>query len=196
MDARLQLVASYATRAPHLLWLIEHRPDILLGLPGVMVPAEDGYERARDLWLVHIARSPANLRMAVNAAWFFSRAEPLLAERILVEGRQRSPEDAEWALELAFACERRLVALTLSDDRAENARVAVLALRSFLDAFVLAGPEARQLHTLFTMRQLAGELREERVRVLIKRADDEKADMAAALAHVREAREELAGRRR
>jgi hypothetical protein len=82
-----------ARRRPHLLRVIEQRPESDTAMRAIM-PAHDpeGYARGRALWLSHTTKPDVSARVLGNAAAFFQIGDKPLAEQLLIRARNIDPE--------------------------------------------------------------------------------------------------------
>ncbi len=89
-----------AARRKHILWLIEHHPELpLLGQrPGLIDPPLDqladpqGYAQIKKEWLALAAKPDAPLPVLGNAAAFLTADDKPLAEKFLQQARARDPQ--------------------------------------------------------------------------------------------------------
>jgi beta-lactamase regulating signal transducer with metallopeptidase domain len=74
-----------ARRRPHILWLIDNHPDQQIALWQVSADADPvTYAEAKRHWLAHSSKPDAGEKVLSNAAHFFARSEPHIAEELLV----------------------------------------------------------------------------------------------------------------
>ena len=74
-----------ARRRPHILWLIEHHPDHEMDVWRVSAEADPvGYAEAKKRWLAQTAKPDVSVRVLSNAAYFLERADPAIAEQLLL----------------------------------------------------------------------------------------------------------------
>lgn len=77
-----------ARRRVHLLWLIENYPDHELAMRQVSAEADPiGYAEAKKRWLDQTAKPDASARVLTNAAYFIERADPAIAEQMLLRAK-------------------------------------------------------------------------------------------------------------
>lgn len=91
-----------AARRRHILWLIEHHPEIeLTGSWEAQIGSSDavGMEQARKLWLAQTSRADASAASLGNAAGFFERTDPPTAEKLLLQAQTLDPKGL-WTLRL------------------------------------------------------------------------------------------------
>lgn len=80
-----------ARRRPHILWLIEHHPDHEMDVWRVSAEADPiGYAEAKKRWLAQTAKPDASERVLTNAAYFLERADPAIAEQLLLRATAMS----------------------------------------------------------------------------------------------------------
>jgi predicted Zn-dependent protease len=115
---RLELISYYASpvrrhdeealraHTEHVLWLVEHRPDLPVyerdetWLKDTAPP--EAHRKAEALWLRHVAARPDDLEVRKRAAQFLMFGPSGdTAERLLREGARRSPKDPQWHVLLA-----------------------------------------------------------------------------------------------
>lgn len=135
LEALRTLLVSYwieppqdlSRRRSHILWLIEHRPEVDLAqsvearlfsneldpsFPGDPV----GYQQAKTLWLAHANAPGATSRILGNAAAFFEVTDSPLAEHLLLRARAVDPA-GPWTARLG-----RLYAVVLAGSDAPRPR--------------------------------------------------------------------------
>ena len=127
-DSRRKLdPAGIVARRAHILWMIEHHPDLdtasswslrLYTISGdVWLPEPmratfhvnadpDGYAQAKQLWLAAMAKPDVSVQTLTNAARFLEMADKPLAETAYLKAAEREP--GKWSGELG-----RLYALTI-----------------------------------------------------------------------------------
>lgn len=88
-------------RLPHVLWLIDHHPDLdNVWLISASADA-GGYAEAKKHWLAQTGRSGASAKTFSNAAYFFVSDDPALAEKFILQARTLDP-DATTVAETGF----------------------------------------------------------------------------------------------
>jgi hypothetical protein len=122
--------AIVESRRRYILWLIEHHPEHeLAGSWAARIfrtpldPLHDpqGYEEAKQLWLMHADRADIGSAALSHGAWFFEANDKALAERLLLKGQAIDPKP-EWSARLG-----RLYALAILGS---NASMPLNVLRS------------------------------------------------------------------
>ena len=119
--------AAIVARRAHILWMIEHHPDLdtasswslrLYTIDGDIWlpeplratfhvnPDPDGYAQAKQLWLVAMAKPDVSVQTLTNAARFLEMADKPLAEMAYLKAAEREP--GKWSGELG-----RLYGLTI-----------------------------------------------------------------------------------
>jgi beta-lactamase regulating signal transducer with metallopeptidase domain len=113
LSARIRLISHYTQRmvqperrTAHLLWLIEHHPDLDVfqtghHITGVFADytglnSPDNVERARILWLRQTERFATNPNVLANAATAFAGTDPVLAVEFVQRARAADPDNPEW----------------------------------------------------------------------------------------------------
>jgi hypothetical protein len=113
LSARIRLISHYTQRmvqperrTAHLLWLIEHHPDLDVFQTGHHVTSvsadytglnsPDNVERARILWLHQTERFATNPNVLANAATAFAGTDPVLAVEFVQRARAADPDNPEW----------------------------------------------------------------------------------------------------
>jgi hypothetical protein len=89
---------TVAARRPHVLWLIEHHPEVGPGqntmiYPGPPDPLADpeGYAAGKALWLAQAARPGVSTAVLRNAAAFLEVADRPIAEDLQIRARAADP---------------------------------------------------------------------------------------------------------
>ncbi|MBI2568384.1 MAG: hypothetical protein HYV63_15285 [Candidatus Schekmanbacteria bacterium] len=99
VEARVRLLGYYAAhprgagawdrRNAHLLWLVEHRPELpIAGSAWAnLVKGDDPvtYDQVERLWTLHLDADPADPDIVLNAALFFVPTDPGLAQSLLAK---------------------------------------------------------------------------------------------------------------
>jgi beta-lactamase regulating signal transducer with metallopeptidase domain len=97
-----------AARRRHILWFIEHHPDVELAAspmlriaPRAPAPLVDpiGYEQAKKLWLDHAGKPDVKVSVLSNAAYFFEVPDKAIAEAILLRAKRLQPDNS-WTVRL------------------------------------------------------------------------------------------------
>ena len=108
LEARFMLIGYYTTsrepdfkrkRAAQAFWLIENIPDSsqLEHLIGVTLSQfDEGFDKARKLWLKQLELHPVNTGVLSNAAHFFLLTDKALAEKLLKAGAKAEPNEPRW----------------------------------------------------------------------------------------------------
>ena len=95
----------------HRKWLIEKHPekDFLLDSNPFTSTSQPGpeYQELKDAWLQQLELKKDNKKVILNAASFFARQDPQIAENLLERGQQLEPDDYKWAVELGELHARR-----------------------------------------------------------------------------------------
>lgn len=89
--------ANALARRHHALWLAEHHPDSDVWGYSALVKNTDpeGYERARVIWLGHLARPDVSATVLANAAEFFWFDDKPQAEQTLIRAIAKGPDEGE-----------------------------------------------------------------------------------------------------
>jgi hypothetical protein len=108
LEARFILIGYYTTsrepvfkrkRAEQTFWVIENIPDSpqVDHLIGVLLNQHDeGFDKARKLWLKQLELHPGNTAVLSNAANFFLLSDKALAEKLLKAGAAAEPNEPRW----------------------------------------------------------------------------------------------------
>jgi hypothetical protein len=85
--------AMIAARRPHVLWLIEHHPDVDMAVARWVTPKTDpiGYAEAKKLWSRYLTQPGVTPKILGNAARFFAVADKPVAETILLRLQREDP---------------------------------------------------------------------------------------------------------
>lgn len=122
-------------RHRQIFWVIAHHPDssIATGAYTYLQPRLDdaAIPEAERLWREQITKRAAEPRVLSNAAEFFARKDPLLAESLLKRAAELEPANPEWPRQLAGMYRLR--------HRAFAARGAAAALDEYEKYLRLAG---------------------------------------------------------
>jgi hypothetical protein len=83
-----------AARRPHVLWLIEHHPDLDMAVSRAVSPKIDpiGYAKAKQLWTTYLTQPAVTPKVLGHAARFFAVADKPVAEQILLRLRREDPD--------------------------------------------------------------------------------------------------------
>jgi hypothetical protein len=108
LDARERLLLFYSTngqkqmgwnamvaaRRPHLLYMIEHHPEVEYFAAWPMRRAYDpeGYAKARALWMKHVEKPDVTSKILGRAAWFFRISEKPVAEQMWLRAMEIDPK--------------------------------------------------------------------------------------------------------
>jgi len=86
--------AMVAARRPHLLYMIEHHPDVEYFSAWPMKQAYDpeGYAKARALWMKHVEKPDVTSKILGRAAWFFRISEKPVAEQMWLRAMAVDPK--------------------------------------------------------------------------------------------------------
>jgi hypothetical protein len=89
-------------RHKHLLWIIEHAPEVAGDPHFCLDPASDEevYQLAKKLWLRQIQANESNVTILGNAARFFTLHDKALSEELLKKAELLEPNNPEWAQRL------------------------------------------------------------------------------------------------
>jgi tetratricopeptide (TPR) repeat protein len=99
-----------AARRRHILWIIKNMPEsslagayeIIIEPRGNQLADEEGFEKARELW-VELMETRESLAILSNIARFFQLHDRDLAEKALLRAIQLSPSgDTEWTYRLGY----------------------------------------------------------------------------------------------
>ncbi len=119
--ARIMLLGYYAPRGvasdehkrparhPHVLWLIEHAPEMAgVGVDTDLNPSlePEAYSKGKTLWMRHVEAEGTATEVLGNAALFCHHHDKALGERILREAQRREPWNPQWPQQLASLYER------------------------------------------------------------------------------------------
>lgn len=108
LETRFILIGYYTTsrepafkrkRAEQAFWVIENIPDSpqVDHLFGVVLNQHDeGFDKARKLWLKQLELHPGNTAVLSNAVDFFLLPDRALAEKLLKAGAAAEPNEARW----------------------------------------------------------------------------------------------------
>jgi tetratricopeptide (TPR) repeat protein len=98
--------AARAARLRHVLWAIEHAPELatvrgsFLHLHIDPVRDRAAYEQARGLWLARLDADPDNATLLGKAAEFFTSPDPGLSEELYRRAAALETQDPEWPAQL------------------------------------------------------------------------------------------------
>jgi len=83
-----------AAKRPHVLWLIDHHPELDIAAARGITPALDpvGYAEAKKRWTTYLTKPGVGSAVLGNAANFFAVADKPVAEQILVRLRREDPD--------------------------------------------------------------------------------------------------------
>jgi hypothetical protein len=92
--------AAALARRNHILWLIEHAPELeATGRPDCLLlesEDRDGYRQGKSLWLANINKNPNKSSILANAARFFTLNDSALSEQLLQQGLSIEPDKPYW----------------------------------------------------------------------------------------------------
>jgi hypothetical protein len=102
--ARANSAEARQARQKHVLWLIEHHPDV----PFARVPQaqlnhiqdREAYSQAKELWLEQVEKQGEKASVLGNAASFFLFAERDRAEELFKKAQTLEPHVAQWSQQL------------------------------------------------------------------------------------------------
>jgi hypothetical protein len=152
--------AARAAHLEHILWMIENDPGTkLAGQPYCRVSAwtdQEGYERARTMWLEQVAAHPRNTGVIGNAARFILQYDKQIAEDLLNMAKAIEPDNPQWP--------RLLATINLPKPRAEDSEEESnpkkVALQQIEEAYELTTSETQKLLLLSGMAKAAYEAAE------------------------------------
>ncbi|MDR3699552.1 MAG: hypothetical protein P4L56_07960 [Candidatus Sulfopaludibacter sp.] len=135
-----------AARRKHILWLIEHHPELpllgqrpgLIDLPIDQLADPQGYAQIKKEWLALAAKPDAPLPVLGNAAAFLAASDKPLAEKFLQQARERDPQ-GPWGARLGA-----LYASALTDTSAAYADHVRQAVAAAIDPELLANVHHRK----------------------------------------------------
>jgi hypothetical protein len=77
-----------ARRRPHILWVVENRPEDDLAIWPVSAEADPvSYAEVKARWLAQTAKPDASEKVLRNAAFFLQRSDPQIAEQMLLRAK-------------------------------------------------------------------------------------------------------------
>jgi hypothetical protein len=92
------------TRQRHVLWVIEHAPQMGTSEPPSLAldPVRDAaaHEKARQLWQRHAEGAGGDVAVLVSAGRWFMQSQPALAEKYFRKVCTLDPENPKWRMQL------------------------------------------------------------------------------------------------
>lgn len=170
-EARALLVTCTlcSRRSEHLLWLIDVEPArAVCTFASFMGHPASTIAEIKLRWIRAVRRRSYAREVCVNAARFLLTLDVACGERILLAGKRRRPDDAEWcallddyyfAHELVTVTAQRLGGEGAFDGEvAPTGTMAVAAMRNWFDWFRLSDPDAIAglLNKLWNWSEAAG----------------------------------------
>lgn len=130
----------------HALWIIENRPQTPMARECELLPWLDGdtvYEMGKQIWLTHCESHKTDCRILSNAAKYLLLEDRLIAEQLILQGKQLQPDNPEWSDRLAHLYDLGL-------DGVDEAQCANMALKERKTVYELS----KKQYSLFNLLKL------------------------------------------
>ena len=152
--AEYMSLSEREARQKHILWLVVNSPEAeVLGIPVGTLNAileRDAYSQAKEAWLDHIQRKPADLKLLENSANFFKLHDRDLAIVSLQKARALDMNNPQWPKKLGHIYSLGMIRKSSND----KAFAAEKALEQFEIAYKLS-PERGQSLLLKDLAKMA-----------------------------------------